>query len=196
VKLKDLASFFSFFLVKPLYEVYIIRIKEQVGERMSTVCSHKYVDCLLENRSREHIKCVFNEKLEHVDDFSFRELVGRIRMVIYKVKKYYDTRYTRSGVNQMCILKNSKELLEYIQSRSLSSCNSIKTFDYSNLYTTISHSKRMLVQLCFILISMSTVCWKTGPESISNVFSMKNSSMLMISVSENLLVESEWLFTK
>jgi hypothetical protein len=86
VKLKNLASFFSFFLVKPLYEVYIIRIKEQVGERMSTVCSHKYVDCLLENRSREHIKCVFNEKLEHVDDFSFRELVGRIRMVIYKVK--------------------------------------------------------------------------------------------------------------
>jgi hypothetical protein len=38
---------------------------------------------------------------------------------------------------------------------SISSCNSIKTFDFSNLYTTISHSKlkhRMeeLVQLCFL----------------------------------------------
>jgi hypothetical protein len=47
-----------------------------------------------------------------------------------------------------------EDLLEYIQSRSLSSCNSIKTFDYSTLYTTISHSKldklRELVQLCFI----------------------------------------------
>jgi hypothetical protein len=48
-----------------------------------------------------------------------------------------------------------EDLLEYIQSRSLSSCNSIKTFDFSTLYTTISHSKlkdklRELVQLCFI----------------------------------------------
>ena len=58
-------------------------------------------------------------------------------------------------MNQMWILKNSKDLLEYIQSRSLSSCNSIKTFDFSTLYTTIPHSKlkdklRELVQLCFI----------------------------------------------
>ena len=46
-------------------------------------------------------------------------------------------------------------MLEYIQSRSLSSSNSIKTFDFSTLYTTIPHSKlndrlRKLVQLCFI----------------------------------------------
>jgi hypothetical protein len=55
----------------------------------------------------------------------------------------------------MRILKNSKDLLEYIQSRSLSSCNSIKTFDFATLYTTIPHSKlkeklRGLVQLCFL----------------------------------------------
>ena len=56
----------------------------------------------------------------------------------------------------MWILKNSKDLLEYIQSRSVYSCNSIKTFDFSTLYTTIRrHSKlkdklRELVQLCFI----------------------------------------------
>jgi hypothetical protein len=64
-----------------------------------------------------------------------------------------DTR--RGGVNQMWILKNSKDLLEYIQSRSLSSCNSIKTVDFSTLYTTIPHSNwkdklKELVQLCFI----------------------------------------------
>jgi hypothetical protein len=100
---------------------------------------------LLENTSRENSKCVFNEKLEHVDDFSFREIFVEKTEWLFKtgLQKYYDTSYTRSGVNQMCILKNSKELLEYIQSRSLSSCNSIKTFDYSNLYTTIPHSKRM-----------------------------------------------------
>jgi hypothetical protein len=50
---------------------------------------------------------------------------------------------------------NSKDMLEYIQYRSLSSCNSIKPFDFSTLYTTIPHSKlkdklRELVQLCFI----------------------------------------------
>jgi hypothetical protein len=41
----------------------------------------------------------------------------------------------------MWILKTSKDLLKYIQSRSISSCNSIKTFDFSTLYTTIPHSK-------------------------------------------------------
>ena len=71
------------------------------------------------------------------------------------LQSYCDTSYSRGGVNQMWILKNSKDLLEYIQSRSLSSCNSIKTFDFSTLYTTIPHSKlkdrlRELVQLYFI----------------------------------------------
>ena len=51
--------------------------------------------------------------------------------------------------------EKSKDLLEYIQSISLSSCNSIKTFDFSTLYTTIPYSKlkdklRELVQLCVI----------------------------------------------
>ena len=63
-----------------------------------------------------------------------------------------DTNYSRSGGNQMWILKNSKTMLEYIQSRSLSSCNSTKTFDFSTLYTAIPHSKlkdrlRELLQL-------------------------------------------------
>jgi hypothetical protein len=72
-----------------------------------------------------------------------------------RFQSYCDTSYLMGGVNQMWILKNSKDLLDYIQSRSLSSCNSIKTFDSSTLYTTIPHSKlkdklRELVQLCFI----------------------------------------------
>ena len=46
-------------------------------------------------------------------------------------------------------------IYEYIQSRFPSSCNSIKPFDFSILYTTIPHSKlkaslRELVQLCFM----------------------------------------------
>ena len=72
-----------------------------------------------------------------------------------RLQIYCDTSYSRGGVNQMWILKNSKDLLYYIQSRSLFSCNSIKTFDFSTLYTSIPHSKlrnrlRKLVQLCSI----------------------------------------------
>jgi len=58
-----------------------------------------------------------------------------------KLQSYCDTGYSRYGANQMWILKNSIDLLEYILSRFLSCCNSSKTFDLITLYTTISHSK-------------------------------------------------------
>ena len=77
-------------------------------------------------------------------------LLFSISAVKTGLESYCETSYSRGGVNQMWILKNSKDLLEYMQSTSLSSCNSIKTFDFSTLYTTIPHSKLKLVQLCFI----------------------------------------------
>jgi hypothetical protein len=93
VKLKDRASFFSFF-EKPLYEVCLIRIKEQVGERRSTVCTHRYADCLMKNTSTKENKYVVNQNLEHVDDISFRELFGRIRVMFYKIRSSLpSTRY-------------------------------------------------------------------------------------------------------
>jgi len=72
-----------------------------------------------------------------------------------RLQSHCDTSDSRGGMNQMWILKNSTNLFEYIQSRSLCSGNSIKTFDFSTLYTTIPYSKlkdrlRELVQLCFI----------------------------------------------
>jgi hypothetical protein len=77
------------------------------------------------------------------------------------LQSYCDTSYSRDGVNQMSILKNSEDLLEYIQSF----CNSIKTFDFSTLYTTIPHAKltdklRELVQLCFMkkIGNVDTLC--------------------------------------
>ena len=51
------------------------------------------------------------------------------------------TTFSMSGVNQMWILTNSKELLEILKSRSLSSVTSIKSYDFSTLYTTIPHAK-------------------------------------------------------
>ena len=38
------------------------------------------------NTSSKHSKYVVNQKLEHVEDISFRELFGRIRVVFYKIR--------------------------------------------------------------------------------------------------------------
>jgi hypothetical protein len=47
----------------------------------STVGTDRYADCLLENTSIKHNKYVVNQRFEHVDDISFREFFGRIRVV-------------------------------------------------------------------------------------------------------------------
>ena len=57
------------------------------------------------------------------------------------LQKYCETAYSRSGVNQMWILKNSKELLEHLKSPNFKNITSIKSFDFSTLYTTIPHDK-------------------------------------------------------
>ena len=54
----------------------------------------------------------------------------------------------------MWILKNSKELLENLKAQSLHSVNSIKSFDFSALYTTIPHDKlksklKEIINQCF-----------------------------------------------
>jgi hypothetical protein len=105
-------------------------------------------------------KCLFKQRyIAGSAKCSTKPLSKLLTCILSAVKtvlqSYCDTSYSRGGVNQMWILKKSKDLLEYIQSRSLSSCNSIKTFDLSTLCTTIPHSKlkdklRELVQLCFI----------------------------------------------
>jgi hypothetical protein len=53
---------------------------------------------------------------------------------------YCATIYARSGVKQMWILKNSKEL-ESLKSTFFSQIYSIKTYDFTTLYTTIPHDK-------------------------------------------------------
>jgi hypothetical protein len=56
-------------------------------------------------------------------------------------QKYCETVYSRSGLNQMWILKNSKDLLDNLKSRCFSQVSSIKTFDFLTLYTTLPHDK-------------------------------------------------------
>jgi hypothetical protein len=51
---------------------------------LDDVLSH--ADCLLKNTFTKDNKYVVNQKLEHVDDISFRELFGRIRVAFHKIK--------------------------------------------------------------------------------------------------------------
>ena len=57
------------------------------------------------------------------------------------LQKYCETAYSRSGINQMWILKNSKELLDHLKSPNFNLITNIKSFDFSALYTTIPHQK-------------------------------------------------------
>ena len=56
------------------------------------------------------------------------------------LQNYCETAYARNGVNQMWILKNSKDLLDYLKSHSFTNISGIKTYDFSTLYTTIPHA--------------------------------------------------------
>ena len=57
------------------------------------------------------------------------------------LQKYCEIAYSRSGSNQMWILKNSKELLDHLKSPNFNLITIIKSFDFSTLYTTIPHQK-------------------------------------------------------
>ena len=54
--------------------------------------------------------------------------VGNIIGIDVRIYDPMPTSYSMGGVNQMWILKNSKDLLEYIQSWPLSCCNSNYNF--------------------------------------------------------------------
>ena len=71
------------------------------------------------------------------------------------LQKYCETSYSRSGVNQMWILKNSKELLEHF-----THITSIKSFDFSTLYTTIAHHK-LKSRLATIIQNFYSQKWKS-----------------------------------
>ena len=47
------------------------------------------------------------------------------------LQKYCETAYSRSWINQMWVLKNSKELLEHLKSPTFNHVTSIKSFDFS-----------------------------------------------------------------
>jgi hypothetical protein len=75
---------------------------------------------------------------------STKELSIQLTKILSAVKEgqqqYCETVYSRSGMNHMLILKNSKDLLDNLRSRSVSQVSSIITFDFSTLYTILPHA--------------------------------------------------------
>jgi ribosomal protein S24E len=65
------ASYLDLYLEIDSEGWFLARIKEQVGEKRSTVCTHIYAYCLLQNTSTKHSKYVVNQNLEHIEDISF-----------------------------------------------------------------------------------------------------------------------------
>ena len=63
-------------------------VNKQIKTKTTTTVTVKplYFDCLLENRSTKQNKDVVNQKLEHVDDVSSRELFGEIKVVACKIR--------------------------------------------------------------------------------------------------------------
>ena len=62
--------------------------------------------------------------------------------ITHGLQKYCKTTaYSRNGVNQIRILKYTKELLEPLKSSNFNHITSIKYFDFSTLYTAIPHHK-------------------------------------------------------
>ena len=64
-----------------------------------------------------------------------------IKHIKQGLQKYCGTAYSKNGVNQMWILKNSKELLEHLKSPNFNHITSIKSFDFSTFYSTLPHDK-------------------------------------------------------
>ena len=59
----------------------------------------------------------------------------------YDTQVYNHTvmKYNHVNINQMWILKNSKDLMDHFNYRTFSNISSVQIFDFSNLYTTIHH---------------------------------------------------------
>ena len=97
------------------------------------------------------------------------------------LQKYCDIVYSRSGINQMWILKNSKQLLDNLHSNSIASVNSIKTFDFSTLYTTIPHDQ---LKSRLASIVNQAFCFKNGKKRYEYIVVKYNSTYFVKSHSD------------
>ena len=73
----------------------------------------------------------------------YRHLYIQYCLQLKKIQPYRDKMYSRTSINQMWILKNSKKLLDIfiLVLFFLSKISSLQSFDFSTLYNTIPNEK-------------------------------------------------------
>ena len=75
------------------------------------------------------------------------------------LSRYCNTKMSHNGVDTMWILKNSTSLLSSLKNLDVRYAKSVQTFDFSTLYTSISHD--LLKSLISILIFLSVFLCET-----------------------------------
>ena len=129
-----------------LHENFVIVPADKASNNSTFVCKRHYVSILSEELGPNSLPG--NPPYKHrfiagSSKCSTKPLSILLTKLLTHIKqglqKYCETAYARSGINQMWILKNSKELLEHLKSPTFNRVTSIKSFDFSTLYTTIPH---------------------------------------------------------
>jgi hypothetical protein len=126
------------------------------------------MNCLISTGSPNFIKRRTNKDmwlvLKMLNKTSIKLLTKILTAVHDRLKMYCATVSARIGVNQMWILKNSKETLERVKSPIFSQIYSINTYDSETFCPTTPHDK--LKTGLFGIIGSCFLChWDECPES-------------------------------
>ena len=117
------------------YQIYIFNL-DQIQKTTNSIC-HIFIGFQRCTNPNKHRFIVGSAKC------STKPLPILLTKLLTHIKqglqKYCETAYSRSGVNQMWFLKNSKELLEHLKSPNFNHITSFKSFDFSTLNTTFPH---------------------------------------------------------
>ena len=130
-----------------IHEKFVVVPADKASNNTVFVCKTHNLNCLMEELGMSTMtgNPIYNLTAMSSDKILQNHCSVMLTRILTAVKeglqKYCDIAYARSVVNQMLILKNSKELEENLKAQSLHSVNSIKSFGFSTLYTTIPHDK-------------------------------------------------------
>ena len=90
----------------------------------------------LQNFIKDHISHVALLILAHVLLLSLTNCITAIKIYVIK---YFETDFERNGKNLFWSIKNSGEILYKLNSKGILA-SSVSTYDFSTLYTTVSHN--------------------------------------------------------
>ena len=140
-----------------IHERFVVVPADKAPNNIIFICKAYYLQCLMDelnlsasnstNTTYKRVPSLYWIPKLHTYPNKQRFIAGSSKCSTKKLSilltailtKIKDRIYSRSGVNQMWILKNFKYLLENINNSSNTNNISLKTYDFSTLYTTMPH---------------------------------------------------------